>query len=65
MKPHILVMFDELHQSKLELDRLNFANIMLIPENEGVETPNDYRSTSFLNTLYKLITKVLTNKLRC
>jgi len=54
-------MLDELHEGSLDLWRLNYGAIILIPK---LKLPNNkFRPISLLNIIYKIITKVLTQRL--
>jgi hypothetical protein len=63
VKGDILEMFEDFHRGKLDLYRLNFALITIIPKEKDARTMNKYRPISLLNCSYKIFTKVLTNRL--
>jgi len=48
----------------LQLDRLNHASVVLIPISNIAKEVGDYRPISVLNASVKIISKVLTNRLR-
>jgi hypothetical protein len=56
-------MFIDFHEGKLDLYRLNFALITIIPKEKDARTMNKFRSISLLNCSYKIFTKVLTNRI--
>jgi hypothetical protein len=56
-------MFKDLHAGRLDLYRLNFALVTLIPKEQDARTMNKFRTISLLNCSYKIFTKVLTNRL--
>lgn len=43
---------------------LKHTNLVLLPKIKGPESPKDYRPISLCNVLYKVVTKILTNRLR-
>jgi hypothetical protein len=56
-------MLEDFHSGKLDLYRLNFALIMVIPKEKGARTMNKFRPISLLNCNDKFFTKVLTNRI--
>ena len=43
---------------------LNCTHIALIPKNQGPETLGSYKPISLCNTVYKVVTKIIVNRLR-
>jgi hypothetical protein len=56
-------MFRDLNEGNLDLYRLNFALITVIPKEKDARTMNKFRPISLLNCCYKNFTKVLTNRI--
>ncbi|XP_026399652.1 uncharacterized protein LOC113295538 [Papaver somniferum] len=46
------------------LKNLNYSFIALIPNVQNPSSPNDFRPISLANTVYKIISKILTNRLK-
>jgi hypothetical protein len=63
IKVDILEMFDDLYKGELDLYRLNFALITVIPKEKDARIMNKFRPISLLNCSYKIFTKVLTNRI--
>ena len=54
-------------QSRLSfciLPALNATFLTLIPKGEGVDSPNKFKPISLCNVVYKIITKVIANRLK-
>jgi hypothetical protein len=62
VKGDIMNIFDDLYNSNLDLYRLIFALITVIPKKKDARTMNKFRPISLLNCSYKFFTKVLTNR---
>jgi hypothetical protein len=62
IKLDLIEMFDDFHKGELDLYRLNFALITVIPKEKDSRTMNKFWPISFLNCSYKIFTKVLTNR---
>ncbi|RVW97689.1 Transposon TX1 uncharacterized 149 kDa protein [Vitis vinifera] len=60
----ILAMFKEFHEQKTFLKSLNNTFLVLIPKKGGAEDIGDFRPISLLGGLYKLLAKVLANRLK-
>lgn len=55
--------FDAFHRGDLEIERLNHGIIALIPKVLDVDVIQKYRSICLLNVNYKILTKLLANRL--
>ena len=62
-KHDILEMLSKLHRGELDLARLNYGVITLIPKIKGAVNIKQFRPICLLNVIYKIITKVLTLRL--
>jgi hypothetical protein len=56
-------MLDDLHAGHLDLWRLNYGVIILIPKIKLPNNVKQFRPICLLNIIYKIITKVLTMRL--
>lgn len=63
MKDDLLAMFRDLQPGSLDLYRLNFAMITLIPKEADARTTQKFRPISLLNYSFKIFSKVFTNRL--
>ena len=63
IKSDILELFSEFHEGGLNVSRLNYGIITLLPKIKEAAKLQQYRPICLLNCLYKLITKVLTLRL--
>ena len=57
-------MFKDFHEKARFVRSLNSTFIVLVPKIGGVEDIKDFRPISLVNNLYKLIVKVLANRLK-
>lgn len=62
VKEMVKRMLDSLHAEELQLRRLNYGVITLIPKTEDA-TFKQYRPICLYYVCYKIVTKVLTNRL--
>jgi hypothetical protein len=62
-KLDILEMLSKLHKGELDLDRLNYGVITLIPKIKGAVNIKQFRPICLLNVIFEIITKVLTMRL--
>ena len=60
----ILDMFKEFHEHNSFVKSLNNTFMVLIPKKSGAEDLGDFRPISLLGGLYKLLAKVLANRLK-
>ena len=56
---HIAAIFNKLIEEDQIPEWLTAGVIFLIPKNENIENPKNYRSVTCLPTMYKLITSVI------
>ena len=59
----IAVVLDFLNSGNMNFE-LNYTNIVLIPKNKSPERMSDYRPISLCNIIYKIIFKVMANRLK-
>ena len=64
VKLEVMGFFADFHHSGLFERSLNTAFIVLIPKKEGVEDLRDFRLISLVGSLYRLLAKVLANRLK-
>ena len=63
IKSDLLNMFASLHAGQLELFRLNFGEIILLPKIKNAERIQQFRPICLLNVSFKIFTKVATIRL--
>lgn len=56
-------MFQDFWKGHLDIKRLNYGMITLVPKLKEANTIKQYRPICLLNVDYKIFTKVLTNRL--
>jgi hypothetical protein len=59
----LFVLFVDFHQNSLSVLSLNFGVITLIRKKDNTNKIQDYRPICLPNVLFKIITKVLTNRI--
>lgn len=64
LKRDVEGIFDQFWSGNLDLVNLNKASIVMIPKKTNSTSVGDYRPISIINLIPKLITKVLSNRLR-
>ncbi|RVW77597.1 LINE-1 reverse transcriptase-like [Vitis vinifera] len=64
VKEEVMEMFKEFHEHKTFLKSLNATFLVLIPKKGGAEELGDFRPISLLGGLYKLLVKVLANRIK-
>jgi hypothetical protein len=60
VKKDIVSLFQDFHAGHLDVSRINYGIITLLPKSKGATKIQQYRLICLLNCIYKLITKVLT-----
>jgi hypothetical protein len=63
IKSDLFNLFKSFHDGSLNIERLNFGSITLIPKIPNVVDIKAFRPICLLNVCYKIITKVLINRL--
>jgi hypothetical protein len=63
IKSDLMALFEDFHNNSLPVYRLNFGVITLIPKKEIALKIQEYRPICLLNVSFKIITKVLTNRI--
>jgi hypothetical protein len=63
IKGDLLELFSFLHSGQLELFRLNFGEIILLPKVNEAKRIQQYRPICLLNVSFKIFTKVATIRL--
>jgi len=63
LKFDLIHMFNEFYNGHLQLDRFNFASVILIHKNLGANNLKDFRPISLINCSIRIISKVLANRL--
>ena len=63
IKYDLMAMFQDFYIGKLDIFRLNFAILTLVPKEPGASNMKKFRPISLLNCSFKIFTKVLTNRL--
>lgn len=64
VKEDAMAMFKQFHRTRQFERSLNATFIMLIPKKGGAEDIRDFQPISLLDSVYKLLAKVLANRLR-
>ena len=54
-----MAMFTEFYDGKLDLQRINYGTITLLPKTKEANKIQQYRPICLLNVIYKIFTKVL------
>ncbi|XP_042950095.1 uncharacterized protein LOC122282210 [Carya illinoinensis] len=64
IKQDVIAAVQNFFRSGRLLKQINHTHIALIPKNASPSTPQHYRPISLTNVIYKLITKILANRLK-
>jgi hypothetical protein len=59
---HLLFLFHEFFLGRLDILRLNYGVLTLLPKKIGADTIKQYRPICLFNVLFKIFTKVLNNR---
>jgi hypothetical protein len=62
IKGDLIELFNDWHNGRLDIYRLNFAMITLIPKEDDLKEMRKFRPISLLNCVFKIFTKVITNR---
>jgi mannosylglycoprotein endo-beta-mannosidase len=60
IKQDLMMIFSDFHQNKIDLARINYGVITLLPEGADANTIQKYRPICLLQVLFKIVTKALT-----
>jgi hypothetical protein len=63
LKEDVLTTFDDFHKGQLDIQRLNYGVITLVPKAKEANIIKQYRPICLLNVDYKWLTKALTSRL--
>jgi hypothetical protein len=63
VKGDIILLFSDFYEGKVDISRLNYSIITLLPKVSDASKIQQFRPICLLNCLYKLMTKVLTIRL--
>ena len=64
LKEEVMGFFKDFHDQGKFVKNINAFFLVLIPKKGGAEDLKDFRSISLVGSLYKLLAKVLTNRLK-
>jgi hypothetical protein len=59
----LIELFDDFHKGNMDIKRINFGIITLLPKVKEVDRRQQFRPICLLNYLFKLFTKCLTIRL--
>jgi hypothetical protein len=60
----VKILIRDFYNGSVNLESINSSFITLIPKLDNPSTPNDFRPISLLNSVLKIITKLLANRLQ-
>ena len=64
VREEVMGFFKEFYENNKFVRRLNSTFLVLIPKKEIVEDSRDYRPISLVESMYKILVKVLANRLK-
>ena len=64
LKEEVWAIVEESRTSKGVLKAFNATFLALIPKSEGADAPGRFRTISLCNVIYKIISKVIANRLK-
>ena len=64
IKDDVKQLLVDFYEGQTSLESINASFITLIPKTEAPLTPADFRPISLLNSVFKIITKILANRLQ-
>jgi hypothetical protein len=63
IKKELMLMINDFYLGNLDINRLNYGVITLIPKIKGATNVKQYRPICFLNVSFKIFTKLLVDRL--
>ncbi len=63
IKPDLIKISNDLFDGVLNTGAIDYSHICLVPKKDGAKTANDFRSICLINSVQKIISKVLANRL--
>jgi hypothetical protein len=60
----IIQLIQDFYEGKISMESINSSFITLIPKSDSPTSPNDFRPISLLNSVLKIVTKFLANRLQ-
>jgi hypothetical protein len=60
----IIQLIQDFYEGKVSMESINSSFITLIPKSDSPTSPNDFRPISLLNSVLKIVTKFLANRLQ-
>ena len=64
IKEDIYQLCNDFFSGRISLQAINNSFITLVPKNQNPTTPNDFKPISLLNSVLKLITKLMVDRLQ-
>lgn len=63
VKDDVFKLCEDFHAGRARLERINWANVTLIPKVASPDSPGDYRPISLINSSLKIVSKILATRL--